>query len=88
MTMGYRHLGHGEIEVAISVFELNTDTFPESANTWDSLGEAIMTKGDHETAIRYYRRSLELDPDNNNAARLIERMIGEQQPSHASANKS
>ena len=87
-AMGYRHLENGEIEAAISVFQLNTDTFPRSANTWDSLGEAIMTKGDHETAIRYYRRSLELDPDNSNAARMIDRMIGEQQLSHASGNKS
>ena len=87
-AMGYRHLENSEIETAISVFQLNTDTFPASANTWDSLGEAIMTKGDHETAIRYYRRSLELDPDNSNAARMIDRMIGEQQLSHASGNKS
>jgi tetratricopeptide (TPR) repeat protein len=87
-AMGYRHLENCEIETAISVFQLNTDTFPESANTWDSLGEALMTKGDHETAIRYYRRSLELDPDNSNAARMIDRMTGEQQLSHASGNKS
>ncbi len=87
-AMGYRHLENSEIATAISVFQLNTDTFPASANTWDSLGEAIMTKGDHETAIRYYRRSLELDPDNSNAARMIEWMIGEQLLGHASGNKS
>jgi tetratricopeptide (TPR) repeat protein len=85
---GYRHLENCKIEAAISVFQLNTDTFPRSANTWDSLGEAIMNKGDHETAIRYYRRSLELDPDNSNAARMIDRMTGEQQLSHASNSKS
>ena len=83
-AMGYRHLENSEIDAAISVFELNIDTFPESANTWDSLAEAIMAKGDREMAIRYYRRSLDLDPDNRNAARMIERMAGEQQLSHAS----
>lgn len=87
-AMGYRHLEKNEIEAAISVFRLNTGTFPESANAWDSLGEAIMTNGDHETAIRYYRRSLELDPANSNARRMIERLIGEQQLSHASGNKN
>ena len=87
-AMGYRHLENSEIETAISVFQLNTDTFPESANTWDSLGEALMTKGEHEMAIRYYRRSLELDPDNSNAARMIDQMIGEQQLSHTSGDKS
>ncbi len=87
-AMAYRHLENGEIEAAISVFQLNTDTFPRSANTWDSLGEAIMNKGDHETAIRYYRRSLELDPGNSNAARMIDRMTGEQQLSQASDSQS
>jgi tetratricopeptide (TPR) repeat protein len=61
-AMGYRLLDNGEIDAAIRVFDLNTETFPLSANTWDSLAEAIMTKGDHESAIRYYRVSLKLDP--------------------------
>jgi len=87
-AMGYRHLENGEIEVAISVFELNTETFPSSANTWDSLAEAIMTKGDHEAAILYYRVSLKLDPDNSNAARMIAQMVGEQQINHANGNKT
>ncbi len=87
-AMGYRLLRNGEIEEAIKVFELNTDTFPLSANTWDSLAEAIMTKGDHEVAILYYRASLRLNPDSRNAARMIERMMGEREPSYASGNKS
>jgi tetratricopeptide (TPR) repeat protein len=85
-AMGYEHLENGDVDAAISVFELNTETFPESANAWDSLGEAIMTKGDHESAIRYYRRSLEIDPENRNAARMIERIASEQQLSHTSTN--
>jgi tetratricopeptide (TPR) repeat protein len=87
-AMGYRHLEDGEIEKAISIFELNTETFPLSANAWDSLAEAIMSKGDHEAAIRYYRRSLELDPDNNNAAIMIERITGEPELSVASSTNS
>ncbi len=83
-AMGYRHLENCDIDAAISVFELNIDTFPESANTWDSLAEAIMAKGDRGMATRYYRRSLELGPNNRNAARMIERMTGERQFSHAS----
>ena len=85
---GYRHLVNGDIDTAISVFELNTTTFPDSANAWDSLGEALMAKGAHEVAIRYYRKSLELDPENSNAALMIERMPDEQQLSQASNTKS
>ena len=87
-AMGYQRLEGGEIDEAISVFELNTETFPLSANAWDSLAEAAMSKGDHEAAIRYYRRSLELNPDNNNAARMIERISGEQQLSQVSSTNS
>lgn len=83
-AMGYRHLDKGEVDAAISVFQLNADTFPASANTWDSLAEAIMAKGDRDAAIRYYRRSLDIDPDNSNASRMIERINGEQQLSRVS----
>ena len=87
-AMGYRLLEKGQIEAAIKVFDQNTQTFPMSANTWDSLAEANMTKGDHEVAILYYRVSLKLNPDSRNALQMIERMTGERELSDASGNKS
>ena len=51
-AMGYELLANGEVEAAIKIFDLNTQTFPLSANTWDSLAEASMSKGDHEMASR------------------------------------
>jgi tetratricopeptide (TPR) repeat protein len=87
-AMGYDLLDNGKIDAAIQVFDLNAETFPLSANTWDSLAEAVMTKGNHESAIRYYRVSLKLDPDSNHAAQMIERMTAEQQKSYVSGNKS
>ena len=87
-AMGYQLLENGEIDAAIKVFDLNAETFPLSANTWDSLAEAVMTKDDHESAIRYYRVSLKLDPESNNAAQMIKRMTAEQQISYVSDNKS
>ena len=87
-AMGYELLRNGEVEEAIRVFELNAETFPSSANTWDSLAEAIMSKGDHEVAIRYYRVSLKLNPDSRNAVRMIEWMTGERKLSYASGNKN
>jgi len=76
-SMGYRLLENGEVEGAIKVFDLNTETFPLSANAWDSLAEAVMAKGDHEAAIYYYRAALKLNPDNCNTARIIQRVSGE-----------
>ena len=34
-----------KLEQAIEIFKLNTQLFPESFNTWDSLGEAYSTAG-------------------------------------------
>jgi tetratricopeptide (TPR) repeat protein len=77
--MGYRRLAAEDIDGAIKIFELNTEIFPLSANTWDSLAHAVMISGDSETAIRYYRRSLDLDPENANATRMLEQIEREQQ---------
>ncbi|MBK8424555.1 MAG: tetratricopeptide repeat protein [Lewinellaceae bacterium] len=42
-----------------------TDRFPQSANAWDSLGEAYATKGDKENAIKSFKKSLSLNPPKN-----------------------
>ena len=71
---GYRLLRSGREAQAQKIFELNTRLFPEVANAWDSLGEALMVQGKTAEAIRHYKRSLELDPDNANAEAMIRKM--------------
>ncbi|MCB9354876.1 MAG: beta-lactamase family protein [Lewinellaceae bacterium] len=51
-AVGYTYLRDGEVEKAIGVFTLNTEWFPDVANVWDSLGEALLAKGDREAAPR------------------------------------
>lgn len=69
---GYQRLEAGDLEGAIAIFELYTDQFPASANSWDSLGEAHLGSGNLAEAEAHYRRSLELDPDNTNAQNKLE----------------
>ena len=57
-----------------AVFELNVALFPESSNTYDSLGEGYMVHGDTALSVENYRRSLELDPGNDNAREMLRRM--------------
>lgn len=71
---GYRYLWKDDIDKAIKVFELNTQLYPNAFNTWDSLAEAYMKKGDNKTAISYYKISLLLNPDNENAQKMIDKM--------------
>ncbi|MGD8997073.1 MAG: MBL fold metallo-hydrolase [Anaerolineae bacterium] len=59
--LGYHLLWRGLHEAAISVFELNIQVYPESANPYDSLGEAYATVGNKGLAIENYEKALELD---------------------------
>ena len=45
--------------------------YPQSANAYDSRGEAYMTAGNKEPAIADYKKSLELNPNNENAKRML-----------------
>jgi hypothetical protein len=37
-----------------------------------------MNKGDREKAVMYFKKSLEIDPSNENAVMMLERLEGEQ----------
>jgi hypothetical protein len=64
-TYGYQLLGNGQHDKAIEIFILNTQRFPKSANTWDSLGEAYAIKGDKKNAIANFKKSLSMNPPEN-----------------------
>ena len=59
---GYRLVGLGNVEGGIAMLELNTRLYPASANTWDSLGEAYLAKGDKVRARQAYLKALAIDP--------------------------
>ncbi|UCF18270.1 MAG: tetratricopeptide repeat protein, partial [Gemmatimonadota bacterium] len=71
--LGYYFLGAGDIPAAVAVFKLNVESYPQAFNTYDSLGEAYIEAGQKDLAIKNYRKSLELNPGNDNArAKLAE----------------
>jgi len=77
---GYNLLNSGQMEAALYVFQLNTDLFPESANTWDSLGEACWKAGKKDNAIEYYKKAIALDPNGGvgqNARNMLKQLVGE-----------
>ena len=59
---------------AIEIFKLNVSEHPKSWNVYDSLGEAYMKQGKKESAIENYRKSLELNPNNENGQDMLKKL--------------
>lgn len=72
--LGYHLLQHGRSEAAVEILKLNAEEHPESSNAYDSLGEAWLAAGDTAKAVVNYQHSLELDPGNQNAVQLLQRL--------------
>ena len=71
--LGYALLSSDAL-AAVAVFELNAELRPSSANCHDSLGEGYLKAGETDRAAASYRRSLELNPGNDNARRVLARL--------------
>jgi CubicO group peptidase (beta-lactamase class C family) len=74
---GYVLLGNKKIADAILVFQKNVELHPGSWNVYDSLGEAYVTNGDRELAVKNYRKSVELNPKNENGSEALRKLGAE-----------
>jgi len=73
-TTGYNLLSAKKINDAIDVFLLNVKLFPNSWNTYDSLGEAYAAAGDKDLAIKNYEISIKINPQNDNGKKMLEKL--------------
>ena len=73
-VLGYQFLQNGKVKDAIELFKLNTVAYPKSGNVYDSLGEAYLKDGKKELAIKNYEKSLELNPNNENAVKMLKQL--------------
>jgi len=65
--LGYHLLQRKEFPVSIVILRVNTEDFPKSANTWDSLADAQFQSGDVVHAVENYGKALEVDAKYGNA---------------------
>lgn len=71
---GYRLVRSSRPTEGTAIFAFNTAEHPDSWNVHDSYAEALAATGDKTRAIEHYRRSLALNPGNDNAEAMIARL--------------
>lgn len=78
-VFGYTLLEGNDTAGAIQVFKLNTETFPDSSNVWNSLAEGYLRAGDVKKAQENYEKALNLDPANEGAKDALKKIKDSQQ---------
>lgn len=71
---GYVLLAQSNLQEAITVFRINANLFPQSANCFDSLGEAYATAGFKDKAIQAYEFAANLDPENESIQERLKKL--------------
>ncbi len=73
-SLGYQLMKENLLEEALAVFKLNVAEHPESYNVYDSYGEALLKQGDKKNAAANYKKSVELNPGNQNGIEVLKEL--------------
>jgi CubicO group peptidase (beta-lactamase class C family) len=65
----------GHQELALETFKLATFLFPDSFNTYDSYAQLLMESHKNEEAIMMYKKSIELNPNNEEGKQKLEKLL-------------
>ena len=76
-NLGYDFLRNGYSEFALEVFKMNILFFPDDYNRYDSYADALALCGKKEEAIAMYKKSLALQPGNEESRTKLEKLISE-----------
>ena len=83
-SLGYDFLGNSNpyhlperhlYKQAVETLKMNVTLFPDSWNAYDSYAEALLADDQKEEAIKMYQKSLSLNPDNENARKILEKLL-------------
>lgn len=70
-TIAYYHFRNNKLDIAFAFFKLNTELYPKAFDVYDSIAECYRKMGKKELAIQNYKKSIELNPNNQNAVEML-----------------
>jgi tetratricopeptide (TPR) repeat protein len=69
--LAYQFLRAGRVGESLKVFELFLALYPKSSFAHDGYAEALFVNKETERSIEYYKKALELNPQNAAALRML-----------------
>ncbi len=72
--IGYIFLQQGKIDQAITYFKQNIEMYPDSSNTYDSLAEGYIEKGEIKLAIENYQKVISIEGKSERVEKVIEEL--------------
>lgn len=75
-SIGYGFASQNRLDDAIAIFKLNVEEYPGAWNVYDSLAEGYEMSGDTAKAIKFYKKSVELNPDNEHGREKL-KLLGQ-----------
>lgn len=73
-SLGYYYLSKEQFDQAERYFKLNVSSYPQHFSVFDSYGDYLEAVGDNKKAVENYKKSLELNPENNNAREMLKKL--------------
>jgi CubicO group peptidase (beta-lactamase class C family) len=64
----------GDLDNAILLLQTAIASFPDSWEIYDAMGETYIEKGDKEQAIRSFKKSVELNPEDTDAIEMLKKL--------------
>lgn len=72
--VSFKLMQSNNIENALEVLKISINFFPNAFNLYDSYGEILLKQGDKKKAIENYKKSVELNPNNENGIRVLKEL--------------
>jgi CubicO group peptidase (beta-lactamase class C family) len=71
---GFNYIDNKKPDIAIQIFEMNAFVYPKSAKALQGLGEGYMETGKIESALKYFKESISINPDNPFVNEMIKKL--------------
>ena len=72
--IGAEFIEKRDYKSAIKLFKLYTEKYPQDEFSWSLLGDANLHLGDENEALQNYKKSLNLNPENEHAIKMVKKL--------------